>query len=319
MKLSTRKSVSILAGVSAGIAALGCTLCVMSHLAVEVKNGQMLELMEQLEIATGRAEFAEEEYASIKALYDDVEPFDMATKAEMAAYQQRIEELEKQIGGMSFAERAANTQTFLPGYYQGVSQSYDYYLYDPGIREDNKQMPLIVSLHDGGGTGTNLNKLVNTDVGLCSYIAEGLVHPNAIVLMPQSPNGWASGYEDLMDLINKTVHDYDIDPNRVYITGPSRGGIGTFEMLIRYPDYFAAAMPLCAAIAPNRCTEIKIPGRIDHGTLDTGMGFSVKDADKIMNENGGNSELIMLEGQGHNIQFIYYQDEYGALDWLLSQ
>ena len=150
------------------------------------------------------------------------------------------------------------------------------------------------------------------------YLVQGKIHPNAVILAPQSPNGWTSGWEDLMELIEFIVQEYNIDRTRISVTGSSRGGVCTFELIMRYPDYFASAMPINSSTYTNNCNKIKTPVRIYHGGQDYGMGFAVVAANDIINSNGGQSELIMFDWVGHGCQFIYYQEKYDVYNWLTS-
>ena len=69
-------------------------------------------------------------------------------------------------------------------------------------------------------------------------------------------NGSGSGVSRYTEILMDTIEDYvasnpDVDPNRVYLGGCSNGGYMTVNMLVNYPDYFAAAYPICEAYAFN--------------------------------------------------------------------
>ena len=226
--------------------------------------------------------------------------------------------------------------TMVKEHYDGSSSSstYNYWIYRPeNFDIYGEKLPLIVSLHGGNGTGTNLDQLHSYDEGFCKYIYEGKTAPEAVVLMPQSPSGWWFKYSDqgeiegckgLLELIEYVAYNNNIDKSRIYITGVSRGGVATFLMLRHCPDYFAAAMPIASATKPALCAGIKTPIRIYHGRYDlqndeTHMGNSVITATDIINNSGGNCELIIIEGIGHSGQFVYYDTEnYDAMEWLYS-
>ena len=109
-----------------------------------------------------------------------------------------------------------------------------------------------------------------------------------MVLTPQAPTMWmdnGNGYttdgssiytENLMSLIDQFVKEHqEIDPNRIYIGGCSNGGFMTMNMIINYPDYFAAAYPICEAyddswISDEQIQAIKdIPIWFTHALNDT--------------------------------------------------
>jgi predicted peptidase len=128
--------------------------------------------------------------------------------------------------------------------------------------KDNHKNPLIIWLHGMGEGGTDAtipisgNKAANFASDEIQAYFDG-----AYVLAPQTPTFWMDGetgfgdgtskYETaLMELIKDYVaKNKDIDPNRVYIGGDSNGGYMTMLMIRDYPDYFAAALPTCEALA----------------------------------------------------------------------
>lgn len=224
----------------------------------------------------------------------------------------------------------------LQGYYAGSSAqaSYGYWIYVPDSYNQlsDGQMPLIVSLHGANGTGVTLERMLNCDIGMATFLYQKKTSPNAIVLMPQSPTCWWYGYNvaqeqegcaGLMELIEHIVEAYNVDRDRIYLTGVSRGGMVTYRMLLYYPDYFAAAMPIASAGDPNECASIKTPLRIYHGEQDLSpmlMGPSVLAIAENISGNGGTCELYILEGVAHGGQHIYYDTKnYDAMEWLLAQ
>lgn len=194
-----------------------------------------------------------------------------------------------------------------------------YWLYKP--YETDEKMPLVIYLHGKDGCGSNLDRLMNIQ-GIPQYINEGKIYPNAIVISPQCPSGssWTKQADAVMELIEAVVAEENIDRSRISLTGASLGGIGTFNIAIKNPTYFSAIVPVCGSVTASKCSVLNdVPVKIYHGTRDTGMGFSVKDAAVVIAENGGNCELNMLEGKGHEIRYVYYDDTYNVLDWMISQ
>ncbi len=194
-----------------------------------------------------------------------------------------------------------------------------YWLYKP--YETDKKMPLVIYLHGKDGCGSNLNRLMKIE-GIPQYINEGKIYPNAIVISPQCPSGssWTKQADAVMELIDAVVAEENIDRSRISLTGASLGGIGTFNIAIKNPTYFSAIVPVCGSVTASKCSVLNdVAVKIYHGTRDTGMGFSVKDAAVVIAENGGNCELNMLEGKGHEIRYVYHDDTYNVLEWMINQ
>lgn len=199
-------------------------------------------------------------------------------------------------------------------------KSMGYWCYRPTVSTD-EALPLIVYLHGSDGRGSNLNRLLQIE-SIPSFINNGDIYPDAIVISPQCPSGqsWSSLANDVMELIAQVIDEENVDINRISLTGCSLGGCGTFSIALKNPDFFSAVVPVCASVNAANCKVLNnVPMKIFHGTKDYGMGFSVKSAAQVINQNGGNCELIMLEGEGHEIRHVYKDEEFDLLDWMSSQ
>lgn len=123
--------------------------------------------------------------------------------------------------------------------------------------ESSEGFPLLLFLHGMGERGDNLEMLyVN---GIPKLLREGARLP-FITLMPQCPDTsfWPDEHRPLKHLLDHIINTYNVDRRRIYITGLSMGGYGTYEMLTRYPDLFAAGIPICGGIGSMR-TRMNLP------------------------------------------------------------
>ena len=196
-----------------------------------------------------------------------------------------------------------------------------YLFYGPG-GQAQEPLPMIVYLHGTDGCGANPARLLEIE-SLPQYLESGRIHlKNAALLAPQCPAGsnWAEQATRVMELVKAITAAEGIDPARIALTGASLGGMGTFSLGITYPSAFSCLVPVCGAVDPERCAALTgQPVRIFHGENDTGMGFSVLDANRIINEAGGDSRVFLLPGEGHEIRWVYAAPEFGLLDWMLAQ
>ncbi len=104
--------------------------------------------------------------------------------------------------------------------------------------------PLVVALHGGGGGGTdNVSNLRDMGQLIVSAPERGL-----FLYVPQAPMSWSVGdlQRRIVERIDGLIAEHAIDPDRVYLTGFSLGGGGTWNLLHAYPERFAAAVPICA-------------------------------------------------------------------------
>lgn len=155
----------------------------------------------------------------------------------------------------------------------GLNNDTLYYAsYSP--KADDEKHPLIVWLHGmgEGGTDTRVPMMAARATTLVGEEIQGLMN-GAYVLVPQCPTVWmdtdGSGQinltaeahisiytQTLMELISSYVENTpEVDTNRIYIGGCSNGGYMTMNMLFQYPDYFAAAYPVCEAYNDEFITD----------------------------------------------------------------
>ena len=199
------------------------------------------------------------------------------------------------------------------------SKTYPYLAYLPSDynKDNTKAWPLIIYLHGSSCKGNNLERLKK--YGPPFYLDRGM-DVDAIVISPQCPSGRNWTYGTWFESFYKELKDkYNIDPSRVYLTGMSLGGFGTWDLASRYPDYFAAIMPLCGGGQTRMVEAIKdIPTWVFHGEVDRKVNLkrSVEMVDALQ-ELGSRPKFSVLKGQGHGIQKVY--SDQTIYKWLLSQ
>ncbi len=169
---------------------------------------------------------------------------------------------------------------FLPKYYEADAA---------------RQWPLILFLHGAGERGSDLNKVRRH--GLPTVTDRQPDFP-FIVISPQCPAGtyWPYLVDDLNDLLDRTLKQYRVDPQRIYLTGMSMGGYGTFYLSMAYPERFAALAPICGGGDPSRASRIKhLPIWVFHGARDNIVPIE-------------ESEIMVsaLRKTGANVQFTVY-------------
>ncbi len=116
------------------------------------------------------------------------------------------------------------------------------------LAEPLTKRPLILWLHGGGDAGTNNLNQIRWDV---DFLFAEAKRRGAFLLAPQAPLNWRpkSVTDNVVSLLDRATVQFNVDPDRLYLTGYSSGGGGTWNMLSRYPDRFAAAMPVAPVSA----------------------------------------------------------------------
>jgi predicted peptidase len=213
-----------------------------------------------------------------------------------------------------------------------------YRIFKPkGLRE---KAPLIVYLHGSDGRGNdNISQLgPELEVLLSERVQQA---GPAFVLVPQCPSGdkWANRYaspplrpydlsalpesrpsRSTVALIGELVGRYPIDPNRIYLMGFSMGGSGTWDMLMRHPDVFAAGVPITGVADVGRASLLaSIPVWSFHGELDD---VSPVENGRMMFEalrkQGGPARYTELKGVAHGSVGTAF-GEPGLFPWLFAQ
>jgi predicted peptidase len=107
--------------------------------------------------------------------------------------------------------------------------------------------PLILFLHGGGEAGANNLAQINGNI---DFLLAEAKRRGAYLYAPQSPSTWSSATlsANVMTMIERALVEQHVDADRLYVTGLSNGGGGTWNMLSRYPTSFAAGIPICGVI-----------------------------------------------------------------------
>ena len=220
-----------------------------------------------------------------------------------------------------------------------VSQSGDtlrYRFLRPENMKKNKKYPLVVFLHGAGERGSDNQKQLVHGGQMWLNPVNRENHP-CFVLAPQCPEGrrWSdvsryssqdkgeglsSMMEPLKDLITECIAMPGVDPDRVYISGLSMGGVGTFDMCVTYPELFAAAIPICGSVRPELLKNAKkIKFRIYHGDKDFVVPFEgSRKAYRKLKRLGADVTYIERAGVNHGVWNDAFNDpEY--LNWMFRQ
>ena len=151
-------------------------------------------------------------------------------------------------------------------------ESLKFRFYGDKKMKPNKRYPIVLFLHGRGSGGTDNEKQLN---GIVRGFADGRFYDKnpSFIIAPQCPDdskGWNGDYlKDVIGLVKSAMKNLPVDEDRVYITGVSMGGFGTWSALAEAPDLFAAAVPVCGGGSPSIAKAIKeIPIWTHHGVAD---------------------------------------------------
>lgn len=215
-----------------------------------------------------------------------------------------------------------------------------YRLHAPATCEGGTRYPLVLFLHGAGERGNdNTATLVHGVVPICRF---AMKHGDAFVVAPQCPKGrkwvdqdWsaksmrrpARPTEELsavMEFLKDLCARYPIDRSRIYVTGISMGGFGTWDLVARLQGFFAAMMPICGGVDETTARDYADDGgdlgiRFFHGGADSVVSpdFSRR-MDKALAAEGIEHAYVEYPGINHNSWTQTYANDENLL-WMFGR
>jgi predicted peptidase len=200
---------------------------------------------------------------------------------------------------------------------RSVKITMKYLIYLPKDYDQKESWPLMLFLHGAGERGDNL-ELVKKH-GPPKLIEAGKQFP-FIVVSPQCPeNRWWEPVE-LSSLVDEIVEKCKVDKDRIYVTGLSMGGFGTWSLAAYQPNRFAAIVPICGGGEPFLTMLLThVPAWVFHGAKDPVVPLARSEKMvEAMKKFGGNVKFTIYPEAGHDSWTEAYNDPQ-LYEWLLQQ
>lgn len=213
-----------------------------------------------------------------------------------------------------------------------------YRIYVPSDYEIGKT-PLLLYLHGAGERGDNNSYHISKTLP-SAFSLENSPYANAIIVAPQCPANeqwvdtpWENGnysVEDVpesaelaavVELLGKIGEDYKPDADRYYVMGISMGGFGTWDIIMRHTELFAAAIPICGGADPSLAEKVKdLHIWTMHGTVDSLVPYAgTKEMSDAIKATGSEKfSFTSMEGMNHNIWELVAQDRQHG-EWLFAK
>lgn len=222
-----------------------------------------------------------------------------------------------------------------------LGDSLNYRLLEPEVMQAGEKYPLVLFLHGAGERGNDNEKQLTHGGQMFLNPVNREKYP-AFVLFPQCPESgyWAyenrpqsfiptqmpvgkempSVFQAVKELLDMYLANPQVDKSRIYIMGLSMGAMGTYDMVSRFPDIFAAAVPICGTVNPTRLSAARnVAFRIFHGDADDVVPVAgSRQAYKALKVAGASVEYIEFPGCNHgswNPAFNYPD----FMEWLFTQ
>ena len=237
----------------------------------------------------------------------------------------------------SFAQETFQKETYI----SSRGDTLLYRLLRPEVMKPDEKYPLVLFLHGAGERGNDNEKQLVHGGQMWLNPVNREKYP-AFILAPQCPETgyWAYTerpssfapadmplevpvspiFRTLKELLDFYLAMPQIDKDRIYVMGLSMGGMGTFDMAVRYPEIFAAAIPICGTVNPARLKAGKsVKFRNFHG-----------DADNVVTPEGSRAAYRALKAIGADVEYIEFPgcnhgswnpafNYPGFMEWLFNQ
>jgi predicted peptidase len=214
---------------------------------------------------------------------------------------------------------------------------FKYRLLKPAQLTEGKKYPLVLFLHGAGERGDDNQSQLQ-------YFPQMMSEPEyrqryeCFLLAPQCPTGrwWGAARrrgEDAAEentaghpsqaalgMLQECLQKYPIDRKRVYLTGLSMGGYGSWDLAVRHPELFAAVVPICGGGDESQAARlVGLPIWAVHGGADPVVPAerSRRMIDAIKKAGGG-PKYTELEGVGHDSWTPAYHDPEGVVPWMFE-
>jgi predicted peptidase len=212
-----------------------------------------------------------------------------------------------------------------------------YRLFKPAKATADARLPLVLFLHGAGERGDDNQAQLKH--GVWSFVRpESQERFPAFVVAPQcaANDKWADvnwgapshtmaerpaeSMRLVMDLVPALLKEFPVDPKRLYVTGLSMGGYGTWDLVMRQPAVWAAAVPVCGGADDSRAASVaKLPVWVFHGGND-GVVKTVRSRNIVeaLKQAGGTPKYTEYPGVGHDSWNPAYAEP-ELLPWLFAQ
>lgn len=184
-------------------------------------------------------------------------------------------------------------------------------------KDASTKWPVILFLHGSGERGADLSVVKKHGP---PKVVESKADFGFITVSPQCPAGTRWNSAELTQLVDHITKTLRADDSRVYLTGLSMGGGGTWSLAAAQPDRFAAIVPICGRADPTTAEKIKhIPTWVFHGAKDTAV--SLEQSEKMvaaLKAVGSEPKYTVYPDAGHDSWTVTY-DNPELYEWLLKQ
>lgn len=210
--------------------------------------------------------------------------------------------------------------------------STEYFLYTPLNVKQGERYPVALFLHGccGEDYHATLRNTVDPPIRMWHEFGANKQRIPTYLIAPKTSRGWSQHIDNLKAVIDELIASGKADSQRIYITGFSMGGEGTWEFINRYPDYFAAALPMGMDFHGDPEKVKDVPVWTNKGETDWYARSLNKQVTVLRTLNGDHYNLdanwqkgvnplfTEFKGVGHGVQWLAASTQY-LVGWAYSK
>lgn len=225
-------------------------------------------------------------------------------------------------------------------YITSLGEKLNYRIFVPKDYNKDKKYPVLLFMHGYGVRGNDIDSQLIKDIKEAFKVSESPVW-NSIVIVPHCPieEKWVNVFsfqnpeyfteacpeskanKRVIELLGFIKDNYSTDENRYYVTGVSMGGFATWDLIVRHPNLFAAAVPICGGADNEKAKRlVSMPIWTFHGDMDETVPIygTQKMVDALKKLGSTKVKFTVFKGEGHYIQNTVYSD-IEVFKWLYLQ
>lgn len=217
--------------------------------------------------------------------------------------------------------QAGEDARFVHKVYKGPEGEGKYVVFVPRAYKGDKEFPLILFLHGSGSTGNDGQKQIGN--GLAPAVRKAEDFPFLVVFPQSQEKTWKADSTDgkrALAILAEVQKAYNVDSKRIFLTGLSMGGAGTWSFAAAHPEKWAAIVPLCGRGDVTQVSKVKdLPTWIFIGDKDSpALVDNNREMIKALKAAGSTARYQEYAGVGHNCWDQAYATR-ELFDWLLQQ
>jgi poly(3-hydroxybutyrate) depolymerase len=208
----------------------------------------------------------------------------------------------------------------LPQWSWHKEDSTEYYLYTPSGMSTGEKYPIALVMHGccGDSYHATLRNTVDPPVRMWHNFGANSQQVPTYIIAPATSRGWVQHFTNLKKVMDELVANHNGDPQRIYVSGFSMGGEGTFRIIQQFPNYFAAAIPMGMSFQGDSVIIKDVPIWANQGETDWWARTLKRTVAGIRRLNGHLNDTGSVQVTGVNPRYSSFPGVDHGVQWIAA-